>query len=593
MTTTINTYFEQSQLALAAYAIGLSPNMSSENFTNALIGSEGKSMTQSQAEAFVARFEIIDSQQNTGSGFAATLFRERSTPETREAGTAGQYRLAVRGTEFDIDKVNDLVIADAGGILLNGVAKAQITDMYNYYTRLLGLGKLDTNTPLTVAGHSLGGHLAAAFTRLFPVATGYSFNGAGFYDTPSVAVFFDLLAGHPTTFNPSRIKNIYGDAAVEVVSNAWWHTQYGERIPVFIENQLQVPGPQLSFNHSQLILSDSLALYDLFSKIDASLTINQINVIIESMVPEKGEQPALVVTSKLEDALEAVADIIKGTSGVEIPAGNRDAYWTTFLGLRNVVGEASPYHVVILAGQSESSIASTAETSMAYRYALTELNPFAIEGADYTSHNQNGELDLYDPVTGSGGITSQYLNDRAKFLAYSTANLLSLTDVINRIGNNNSFHDVAREYSVGADVLGRYQFGGADVDTLSGGAHNDHLYGGAGDDTLHGAGGDDYLEGGTGKDELFGDDGSDALYGMADDDKLDGGAGIDVLHGGIGNDDLKGGDDLDVLYGGDDDDTLDGGLGNETNDLLFADIKGIASLKYLRRGVTHLTSFAN
>ena len=268
MSSTIATYFEQAQLALAAYALNLQQGMPTGLYKDALIAA---GMTAIQATRFADRYEIIDSQQNTLSGFAATLFRERTTPETLAAGTAGQYHLAVRGTEFDIDKVNDLIIADAGGILLNGVARAQVTDMYNYYQSLIATGPLTAGTPLTVTGHSLGGHLAAAFTRLFPVATAYSFNGAGFYDNFAVDLFFNNLAGHATTFDPSRIKNIYGDAGPEVVTNAWWHTQYGARVPVFIENQLQVPSPEAAANHSMKILSDAMALYDLFARIDPSV----------------------------------------------------------------------------------------------------------------------------------------------------------------------------------------------------------------------------------------------------------------------------------------------------------------------------------
>ena len=286
MASNITTYFDQAQLALAAYAIDLTPNTVRDVYEQAL---QDAGMTAAQATRFANRYEIIDSQQNTFSGFAATLFRERITPETLAAGTAGQYRFAVRGTEFDIDKVADLLLSDVGGILSDGLAGAQIVEMYNYYQRLitpanenvaqwvevselmpdglpishfektgttLGLEKLAAGTPLTVAGHSLGGHLAAAFSRLFPEATAYAFNGAGFYDNASVNSFFNQIAGHPTIFNPATITNIFGDAGPEVIANAWWHTQYGARIPVFIENQLQVPNYEAALNHSMKILTD-------------------------------------------------------------------------------------------------------------------------------------------------------------------------------------------------------------------------------------------------------------------------------------------------------------------------------------------------
>ena len=123
MASNISTFFDQAQLALAAYAPSLTPDTLRDSYESAL---KAAGMTAAQAKRFADRYEIVDSQQNTSSGFAATLFRERDTPETQAAGTAGQYHFAVRGTEFDIDKVNDLIIADAGGIAANGTAREQI-----------------------------------------------------------------------------------------------------------------------------------------------------------------------------------------------------------------------------------------------------------------------------------------------------------------------------------------------------------------------------------------------------------------------------------------------------------------------------------
>ena len=205
----------------------------------------------------------------TGGGFSATLF-QRNTGEQ-------DYVLAFRGTMgFD-----DLVVTDGGDIVLDGVASSQIIDMYNYWMALktpagetfskavvqaastleqaafsalgpiagmaaanlagyywdngrafkivrsdtnlgTGLGAFPEGAKLTVTGHSLGGHLAAAFTRLFEEtgAEALTINGAGFGlpQTANVNTFFDLLAGHSTSFDESRITNLYGDKNPEFVT---------------------------------------------------------------------------------------------------------------------------------------------------------------------------------------------------------------------------------------------------------------------------------------------------------------------------------------------------------------------------------------
>lgn len=63
MSTTITTYSDESQLAFAAYAVGLTQGMTKEAYKTALMANN--SMTAIQADRFIARYEIIDSQQNT------------------------------------------------------------------------------------------------------------------------------------------------------------------------------------------------------------------------------------------------------------------------------------------------------------------------------------------------------------------------------------------------------------------------------------------------------------------------------------------------------------------------------------------------
>jgi len=62
-------------------------------------------------------------------------------------------------------------------------------------------------------------------------------------------------------------------------------------------------------------------------------------------------------------------------------------------------------------------VAFQAESDIAYRYALKELNPFVVFAADYDRHNVQGELDPVNPVDGTGSLSHDYLFDRALFLA--------------------------------------------------------------------------------------------------------------------------------------------------------------------------------
>lgn len=242
-----------------------------------------------------------------------------------------------------------------------------------------------------------------------------------------------------------------------------------------------------------------------------------------------------------------------------------------------------------LANLTQDQIVAHANNDIAYRYALTHLNPFAITGREslYDDHNQNDELELYDPATQTGELTTEYLRDRTHYLRASMQrnewDVQHLTAASGdgvvywdaATGQFMSVPEVGTTFGVDTDNLVHYRFGGDGNETndeLAGGNKDDLIYGGAGNDELTGNDGDDYLEGnagidkldgGAGRDELFGgagndsgndsglfgDVGDDALYGEAGDDTLDGGDNRDLLVGGLGQDHLRGGDGIDNLFG--------------------------------------------
>lgn len=57
------------------------------------------------------------------------------------------------------------------------------------------------------------------------------------------------------------------------------------------------------------------------------------------------------------------------------------------------------------ASLTSDEIVVQARTSIAWRYALRELNSFVISDVDYQRHNTDGSLDLYNEQTGQGAMT--------------------------------------------------------------------------------------------------------------------------------------------------------------------------------------------
>jgi Ca2+-binding RTX toxin-like protein len=205
---------------------------------------------------------------------------------------------------------------------------------------------------------------------------------------------------------------------------------------------------------------------------------------------------------------------------------------------------------------------------MAWRYALRELNSFVITDVSYAAHNTDGSLDLYDKDTNPGGLTNEYLVDRAAMLAWKLqfekfgarddndpiirggrgAKPYTETWDSNTVQGNWDFIALDTKLPGGAPLklaidgqgISQYDhqiiFGSKEADTIDGSGDTDRLYGMAGSDTLNGKGGADYLEGGGGNDTLKGGDGQDTLIGGTGEDTLDGGGGADQLQGGAGSD---------------------------------------------------------
>ena len=438
---------------------------------------------------------------------------------------------------------------------------------------------------LTVTGHSLGGHVAAIAVALFPevFTSAYTFNAPG-YDPVSSTLQFKGADGLLALFNDygahpipiSSISNrvttlesedvIPGDDA-EIVSSRITGTSFSPKIHVSTEK----------VTHDVGHMVESLALQVLMVKLDASMTKEKASNILAAITaqPIEAYEKLLEGLHKLVTGTKIILPVT-GPSGWDTvlagggDLGNRNTFFEKYFALQNddafkaLEGKLT---VRDLSAFSAAQIASIAQGNIAYRYALKELNPFAIVGDNslYTKFSSNDELTLYDIATGTGTLTQEWIQDRAAMLAWKLK--LATEDFTTTNGaytkaNDQFFADFGSglQLNLGSNWTNpadksRYIFGADQTgytETLSGGSKSDRLYGGGGNDVLYGFDGADYLEGGTGSDTLYGGTGTDVLVGGKGDDILEGGAGEDtyVINTGDGNDHIIDSGRNRILYNG-------------------------------------------
>ena len=511
---TITQYFGQAQLSLAAYALDLQPGMSGSNQTTAYIDKlRVAGMSAAQATAFASTYTVVDQYTDTLSGFSATVFDKD-----------GVKYLAIRGTDpnnsgFIMDAIADIGVFEG----LNGVQQYQ--QLKTYYQSLLASSKI-SSTGLAITGHSIGGLLAQMLSVDYPTAIAQTttFNAPG---VGGIGAEILQLAGLlPGNIPLANVVNVYAQPGLS--ATAGLGTLLGNVQSIFIEANLDP-----LHNHSAATLTDSLALYNLFATLDPSLItanpadgIGKITAILKaaSADPTKSLEGTL---DKLRTLFEqnyvygnAHYDAVPTMDGSS--AASRDDYYTKLYALQATLKNQpfTAFTIDSLAGKNSSQLVQLAQTDPAYRYALYKLNPFAVTGASalYDAVNAQGELDLYDPATGQGQLSAQYLKDRAVFLVddIAAANAdqmengspwLKYGGAAQYFEDNGGF--VQTRLYLGADKnvtaqpidnLTQIKFGDWVGDTLTGGSKDDRLYGMAGNDTLTGNKGNDYLEGGLGND---------------------------------------------------------------------------------------------
>jgi len=495
-----------------------------------------------------------------------------------------EFVIAFRGTETD----------SLGDILANGLTgllnyNPQVSDARDFVQEMMTTHNISADN-LSLTGHSLGGIITQVVGADLHIK-GYAYNpyGAnllsslpampiGYYNKfGQILEFFGMGAQNDPWVNDNLLTISFqddGEINGDVLSNL--ATEFSELIagnnhiggilPIFGDNVGLVDG------HSISVINKAIQNYSkLLSHFTDMTTMSDLS---------------LIYTLAGEDGFN-LADQAFSALNLSVTADKSLSF--------DVFG--SLYADGSIIAQRITNISALASVDIAYRYALANLNTFAITGdaSLYTQHNQNGELNAEN-------FSPQNLNDRVELLALIMQRNIDDQPAGDALSSTEDrfywAHNTDLKLATGdakTEFLGmgsaQTQFGTNDTDGLAGDAKDDHLYGAGGDDTIYGNAGGDYIEGNADNDSLYGDAGQDFLYGDQGDDQLYGGSENDFVYGGQGKDHLHGGTGDDFLEGGEDDDTYYYNTG-DGKDTIY-DLAGSNKLVINGQAITELTQIAN
>lgn len=160
------------------------------------VGTLKGDFTPTQAKNFFERYDLLEHQPNTNSGFSATLFKN-----TKADSKDSEYILAIRGTE---PSNNGDIKANARVVALGHIPQEQYEDMIRFYYQCREKYPAITQPKsLNVVGHSLGGCLAQIFALSFAKDSKPKDSNASTTESNQ-----DSIINEVYTFNSPGAKNL-------------------------------------------------------------------------------------------------------------------------------------------------------------------------------------------------------------------------------------------------------------------------------------------------------------------------------------------------------------------------------------------------
>lgn len=379
-------------------------------------------LTPTLAQYLADNFEVVTQKLTsdlTESGFDATVWRGReNTPD------AGKVYVSMRGTEADrpADLVSDV------DLTTGGLARFQVVDMVNWWLKsttpttvlaaqvkyvtpldltllaagyavgsivaappVQGDGSISNAATVTVNGHSLGGHLAIAFSRIFGgsinIEHTYTYNSANFNSLSAnkFAQIATALGSGPTAFpSDANATNFYAKNGPDATAQNITGGQVGLRVPLFNEETpfaslLSVP------NHFMYKLTDALALGNALEQLDRTLTTEKLATFLDA-----GSNKT---AASIEGLLDGVRRIVLGNSITQTQVGDvsnseesRKDYHTNLKALADLFAEPSGA-LKSLAGKltfslPNNTLATNAKTDFASFLSLNALSPVVISTSE-------------------------------------------------------------------------------------------------------------------------------------------------------------------------------------------------------------------